>query len=134
MIFFSAILTQWDFKLKKYESVLGTDHAEYSLSGYLHCWACMGTITIPFQVANGPLIQYNGFLLNSFLTFLRCCRTHLHIAVEHNTAYNISIISCNVLEIPPIPGLVFHSSWVMFFKLPHPSFVIIVVTNFMSKE
>ena len=64
----------------------GTDWEEDSLSGYLQCCAGLGTISIPIQMAYGPLIQNYGFLSNSFLTLLRCSQIHLHIAVVHKTA------------------------------------------------
>ena len=97
IIVFSDILSQRDFKLRKVESMPVTDQEEDSLSGHLQYCACFGTIAIPFLMANGPLIQYNGLLLNSFLTLFRCRKTHLHIAVVHYNVYNVSIICCKVL-------------------------------------
>ena len=61
------------------------------------------------------------FLSNSFLTLVSS-QTHLHIAVVHNTALNISTIYCKVLEITLIPGVLLHHSLVMFFELQHPLF------------
>ena len=63
------------------------------------------------------------FLQNLFQTLFFCIRTHLHIAVVHNTAYNICIISCRVLETIQIRGLVFQSSTMILFTLPYPLFI-----------
>ena len=63
------------------------------------------------------------FLQNLLQTLLFCIRIHLHIAVVHNTAYNICIISCRVLETIQIRGLVFQSSTMILFTLPYPLFI-----------
>ena len=63
---------------------------------------------VPALVANVPVILCTGLLLN--LSRHSCRRTHLHIAVVHNTAYCVSDICCKVLEMTLMPGLVFHSS------------------------
>ena len=65
-----------------------------------------------------------GFLLSLFQTLLTCRRTHLHIAEVHDTVYNISIISCRVLKIVQISGLVFYSSTMILFTLPYPLFIL----------
>ena len=104
------------FKLKTNDfmpCVWHMDVKEDSWSGYLHYCASLGIVTIPFQVAHGPLIQSTGFLLNSFLTLLSCCRTHLHNAVAHNTAHKICFIYSRALEIMPIAGLILNSSLIM---------------------
>ena len=64
-----------------------------------------------------------GFLLNSFQTLLSSSRTHLHIAVVHNTAYNMCMICFRVLKIIQIHGQVFSSSTVILFTLPYPLFI-----------
>ena len=50
-------------------------------------------------------------------------RTHLHIAVVHDTAYNICIICCRVLETTQNPGIVFYSSSMILFTLSYPLFI-----------
>ena len=65
---------------------------------------------VPALVANVPVILYTGLLLNLSQSLHSCRRTHLHIAVVHNTAYHVSDICCKVLEMTLMPGLVFHSS------------------------
>ena len=60
-------------------------------------------------VANVPLILFTGFLLDLSQSLHTCSRTHLHIAIVHDTAFNVSIICCKVFEMTLMPGLVFHS-------------------------
>ena len=64
-----------------------------------------------------------GFLQSLFQTLLCCLRTHLHIAVVHDTAYNICIICCRVLETTQNPGIVFYSSSMILFTLSYPLFI-----------
>ena len=64
-----------------------------------------------------------GFLQSLFQTKLSCSRTHLHIAVVHDTVYNVCIISCRVLKIIQISDLVFCSSTMILFTLPYPLFI-----------
>ena len=77
---------------------------------------------VPALVANVPVILCTGLLLNLSQSLHSCRRTHLHIAVVHNTVYYVSDICCKVLEMTLMPGLVLHRSWMMFSELPHPLF------------
>ena len=72
-----------------------------------------------FKWPMGLWMQSSGLLLNSFLILLSCGETHLHIAVVHNTAYNIFIMCFTVLKIIMMPLQVFHSRPIMFFTLPY---------------
>ena len=62
-------------------------------------------------------------LTNLFQTLLSWSRTHLHIAVVHDTAYDICTISCGVLKIIQIRGQEFNSSIMISFTLPYPLFI-----------
>ena len=65
---------------------------------------------VPALVANVSVILCTGLLLNLSQSMHSCRRTHLHIAVVHNTAYYVSDICCKVLEMTLMPGLVVHRS------------------------
>ena len=62
-------------------------------------------------------------LQNQFYTLLSSSKTHLHIAVVHDTAYNIFIISFRVIKIIQIRGLGFKTSTMILFILPYPVFI-----------
>ena len=78
---------------------------------------------VPSLVANVPLILQTGLLLDLSQSLLSSSKTHLHIAVVHDTAYNIFIISFRVMKIIQIRGLGFKTSTMILFILPYPVFI-----------
>ena len=90
---------------------------------------------VPALVANVPVILCTGLLLNLSQSLHSCRRTHLHIAVVHNTVYYVSDICCKVLEMTLIPGLYYTAAEWCFLKshILCFHFVIVLVKNSMSK-
>ena len=68
------------------------------------------------------LLKY-WLLTDLFQTLLSWSRTHLHIAVVHDTARNICIISFRAFKIMQIRGLVFNSTTMILFTLLYPLFI-----------
>ena len=89
---------------------------------------CIVPVTLPDTGDSWASVHFKNLLkywllTDLFQTLLSWSRTHLHIAVVHDTARNICIISFRAFKITQIRGLVFNSTTMILFTLLYPLFI-----------